>query len=260
MNLDQLLSLEGIRDYNVFWFGADIAADYMNDEGPIVDTLEVSKSKPRSEDTVYIIMSGINKNKCRYRFAAKLTQIDGNTYSWKRIPIQLDEYAGRMVFYRASGFSFYNNDVTGVDFKLERLWVDQEERSIATFNNYDEVELSFEQLREIIEGHYDDYYRALSVVKGIYMIIDGNTGKQYIGSAYSDEGIWGRWKSYSETYHGGNLELIKLYKTKDEDYFYKFKYIILQILPMRMSDKEVIEMESKYKNRFLTREFGLNAN
>ena len=260
MNLDQLLSLEGIKDYNIFWFGADIAADYMNDEGPIVDTLEVSKSKPRSENTVYIIMSGINKYKCRYRFAAKLTHVAGNTYSWKRTPIQLDEYAGRMVFYRSRGFSFYNNDVTGVDFKLERLWVDKEERSIATFNNYDEVELSFEQLREIIEGHYDDYYRALSVVKGIYMIIDGNTGKQYIGSAYSDEGIWGRWKSYSETYHGGNLELIKLYEDNGEKYFHKFKYIILQILPMRLADKEVIEMESKYKNRFLTREFGLNAN
>ena len=111
INLDQLLSLEGIKDYNIFWFGADVVSDYMNDEGPIVDTLEVSKSKPRSEDTVYIIMTGINKNKCRYRFAAKLSHIDGNTYSWKRFPIQLDEYAGRMVFYRDSGFSFYNNDV-----------------------------------------------------------------------------------------------------------------------------------------------------
>ena len=38
MNLDQLLSLEGIRDYNIFWFGTDIAADYMNDDGPAVDT------------------------------------------------------------------------------------------------------------------------------------------------------------------------------------------------------------------------------
>lgn len=260
MNLNQILSLEGIRDYNIFWFGADIAAEYLNDDGPIVETLEVSRSKPRSEDTVYIIMSGINKYKCRYRFASKLKHIEGNTYSWERIPIQLDEYAGRMVFYREKGFSFYNNSVTGTDFKLERLWIEKEERSLEAFSTYDEVELSFEQLREIIEGRYDDYYRALSVVKGIYMIIDGNTGKQYIGSAYSDEGIWGRWKTYAETYHGGNLELIKLYKNENEKYFYKFKYIILQILPMRMSDKEVIEMESKYKNRFLTREFGLNAN
>lgn len=263
MNLDQMLSLEGIRDYNIFWFGTDIASDYMNDEGPIVDTLQLSKSKPRSEDTVYIIMSGINKYRCRYRFASKLTLVEENTYSWKRIPIQLDEYASRMVFYRPSGFSFYNNDVTGVDFKLERIWEKDDARSMSRFNTYDDVELSFEELHEMVEGHYDDYHSALSSVKGIYMIIDGNTGKQYIGSAYSEEGIWGRWASYSATYHGGNLELIKLYEEHEkdyEDYFKKFKYIILQILPMRMSDKEVIEMESKYKKRFLTREFGMNAN
>ena len=106
----------------------------------------------------------------------------------------------------------------------------------------------------------DDYYNALSVVKGIYMIIDGNTGKLYIGSAYGSDGIWGRWSSYAATCHGGNYELQKLYDENGEEYFYKFKYIILQILPMRMSDKEVIEMESKYKNRYLTREFGLNDN
>lgn len=117
MNLEQLMSLDGITDYNVFWFGADIADAYMDDNGPIVSTLEVSKSKPRSEETIYIIMSGINKFKCRYRFAAKLIKAEGaNTYLWKKVHIKLDEYAGRMVFYRASGFSFYNNNVTGADF------------------------------------------------------------------------------------------------------------------------------------------------
>lgn len=112
----------------------------------------------------------------------------------------------------------------------------------------------------MIEGHYSDYHKALSVVKGIYMIIDGNNGKLYIGSAYGEEGIWGRWTTYTLTCHGNNYELEKLYDQYGEEYFYKFKYIILQILPMRMSDKEVIEIEAKYKNRFLTREFGLNAN
>lgn len=39
------------------------------------------------------------------------------------------------------------------------------------------------------------------------MIIDGNTGKLYIGSVYSGEGIWGRWVTYATTCHGGNYEL-----------------------------------------------------
>lgn len=34
----------------------------------------------------------------------------------------------------------------------------------------------------------------------------------------------------------------------------------LRIILTKKSDKEIIEMEAQYKNRFLTREFGLNAN
>ncbi len=92
------------------------------------------------------------------------------------------------------------------------------------------------------------------------MIIDGNTGKLYVGSAYGTDGIWGRWASYVETCHGGNCELKKLYDENGEEYFNKFKYLILQILPVKTSDQEVLNIETKYKKRFLTREFGLNMN
>lgn len=34
----------------------------------------------------------------------------------------------------------------------------------------------------------------------------------------------------------------------------------MQILSTRVSDKEIIVIEAKYKKRFLTSEFGLNAN
>ena len=133
-------------------------------------------------------------------------------------------------------------------------------RTVEQFSNYDDVELTFKQLREVVEEHYPDYYRALSTVKGIYMIIDGNTGKLYVGSAYGTDGIWGRWASYVETCHGGNYELEKLYNENGEEYFNKFKYLILQILPVKTSDQEVLNIETKYKKRFLTREFGLNMN
>ena len=52
----------------------------------------------------------------------------------------------------------------------------------------------------------------------------------------------------------------ELYEKNGEKYFHKFKYLILQILATKIADKEVIEIEAKYKKRFLTREFGLNAN
>ena len=146
------------------------------------------------------------------------------------------------------------------DFILEEIWGKEIKRSVAPFDDYAAIELSFDELTEIVENHYADYYKALSSVKGIYMIIDGNTGKLYVGSAYGIDGIWGRWSSYANTCHGDNLELVNLYNQYGADYFKTFKYIILQILPKTISDKEAIEMEAKYKKRFLTREFGLNKN
>ncbi|WP_051233880.1 GIY-YIG nuclease family protein [Butyrivibrio sp. NC3005] len=111
-----------------------------------------------------------------------------------------------------------------------------------------------------MENHYPDYYKPLSCVKGIYMIIDGNTGKQYVGSAYGTEGIWGRWNTYALTCHGDDEELLKLYEANGEKYFDKYKFIILQILPMKISNKDVIDRETAYKKRFLTKDFGLNNN
>ena len=92
------------------------------------------------------------------------------------------------------------------------------------------------------------------------MIIDGNTGKQYIGSAYGKNGLYGRWEEYINTYHGNNEEFIELFNKNGIEYFEKFKFIILQILPLKMSDREIVDIETKYKNKFLTKVFGLNKN
>lgn len=261
MNLDQLLKLENITDYYILWYGAEIADDYMNDNGLIKDTVELSKGRPKDENRIYIFLSGIDKKTCRYRFAGKLHESDKKSvYTFERVKIALDEYAGRLILKRENGFSLYNSPATGQDFIVEEIWGKELHRTVSQFTDYDSVELSFKELQEVVEGHYADYYRALSSVKGIYMIIDGNTGKLYVGSAYGEDGIWGRWSSYVYSYHGDNCELKTLYEKYGEDYFKKFKYLILQILPTKVSTKEIIEIETKYKNRFLTKEFGLNLN
>ncbi len=261
MNLDQLLKLDGINDYYILWYGAEIADQYMNDDGLLKNTVELLKGKPKNPEQIYIFLSGINKKTCKYRFAGKLRPTGTDSlYSFQRISIALDEYAGRLILRRESGFSLYNSSATGKDFLVEEIWGKETHRTVQQYTDYDSVELSFDELQEVIEGHYPDYYKPLSSVKGIYMIVDGNTGKLYIGSAYGEDGIWGRWSSYAYSFHGGNCELQKLLDVHGEAYFHKFKYIILQILPFKVSDKEIIEIEAKYKNRFLTREFGWNAN
>lgn len=50
--------------------------------------------------------------------------------------------------------------------------------------------------------------KMLSAVNCIYIITDRKTGKNYIGSTYGKEGIWGRWKEYAKTGgHGNNVTL-----------------------------------------------------
>lgn len=261
LNLDQLLKMENITDYYILWYGAEIADKYMNDTGLLKNCVELFKGKPKNDGRIYIFLSGIDRKTCRYRFAGKLHPIDDSSlFSFERVNIGLDEYSGRLILRRETGFSLYNSSSTGKDFHVEEIWGKEFHRTVQPFTDYDSVELSFNELKEVIEGHYPDYFKALSSVKGIYMIVDGNTGKLYIGSAYGTDGIWGRWTSYAYSFHGENYELVKLYDSYGEEYFHKFKYLILQILPFKISDKEIIEIEAKYKNRFLTREFGLNAN
>jgi len=60
------------------------------------------------------------------------------------------------------------------------------------FTDYFDFILDFRELKEIINNQYTDWKKVLSATKGIYLISDTKTGKLYVGSAYGEEGIWGR--------------------------------------------------------------------
>lgn len=46
--------------------------------------------------------------------------------------------------------------------------------------------------------------------KGVYLITDINSGKMYVGSAYGENMILGRWENYIANGNGGNTELKKI--------------------------------------------------
>lgn len=83
-------------------------------------------------------------------------------------------------------------------------------------------------------------------------------GRQYVGSASGTDGIWGRWRSYAITGHGGN-DLLKKLVREDADYPEKFLFSVLQILPKSMARERVIEYESLYKEKLGSRATGLNS-
>lgn len=128
------------------------------------------------------------------------------------------------------------------------------------FTDYADFILDFHELKEIIVNQYSDWKRMLSVTKGIYLISDTKTGKLYVGSAYGDDGIWGRWSKYVLTNgHGGNITLSELV-IEDHNYALNFQFSILLLLPRTITADEAIKKERLFKNKLGTNAFGLNNN
>ncbi|SDN00241.1 hypothetical protein SAMN05421813_13235 [Daejeonella rubra] len=128
------------------------------------------------------------------------------------------------------------------------------------FTDYSDFTLSFNELKEIVTEQYSDWKKMLSVTKGIYLISDTKTGKLYVGSAYGEEGIWGRWCKYVLTNgHGNNKTLMELVMD-DPTHGNNFQFSILMLLPRTITADEAIKKERLFKNKLGTNSFGLNNN
>ena len=129
------------------------------------------------------------------------------------------------------------------------------------FTDYFDIILNFKELKEIIINQYKEWHVALSSVKGIYLITDTLSGKLYVGSAYGEDGIWGRWKNYVATNgHGGNKMLKSLI---DEDWEYAekhFQFSVLMLLQKTITTDEAIKKEQLFKQKLGSNSFGLNNN
>jgi len=125
--------------------------------------------------------------------------------------------------------------------------------SLEEFSSYDDVLLSYVDLQRMIIDSNSSWVSALSSVNGVYLVRHKPDGLLYVGSAYGDNGIFGRWSNYSTTGHGGN----KLLKDLNP---HNFEWSILEIMSPIMPSDKVIERESHWKRRLGTRDFGLNEN
>lgn len=134
------------------------------------------------------------------------------------------------------------------------------ENNIPVFKSFEDVVLDYNQLKRIFETNNAEWKSKLESCNGIYLILDKKCGKQYVGSTYNRDGIWGRWKQYAETGHGGDKDLKPLL-SDDSNYAAKyFQWCILETLPLKILDEHAIDRESLYKRKFGTREFGYNNN
>ena len=83
------------------------------------------------------------------------------------------------------------------------------------FPGYENVNITWNELHSIVNGNYPSYQNALRQQKAVYLQTDTNTGKLYVGSATSNNGmLLARWNAYATNGHGGNLALRELVKEK----------------------------------------------
>lgn len=145
---------------------------------------------------------------------------------------------------------------------LERSWwrwadrnkfkitsIDQENRFTSDIKRWDELCLSWKDLG-ILPIKLRD---ALAQWRGIYLIFDVSDQKYYVGSASGAQNLLGRWLSYAQSGHGGNVEL----KTRSPE---NFRFTILQRVSPDMDVAEVVKLEASWKLRLHSGEFGLNRN
>lgn len=181
---------------------------------------------------------------------------DGVCFDLEEIDL-LSDLEGRLVIDWGKGARAWYQKALGTS--KEVLAIQSKQK--VSFTGYENLVLTYQDLKEIVEDNltYADWHTALSSVYAIYLIVDKTDGKQYVGSAYGESGLLQRWSMYVNTKHGNNKEMRELICDYPERYE-NFQFSILQICPKNMMKDEVIHLESLYKKKLLSKEFGLNDN
>lgn len=181
-------------------------------------------------------------NVCKYKYETELTEIG-------------EEFIGKLIVgfkrtFRESYLLFENH----ID-KFDLLEIKKEVVKVE-FPGYDKVNVSWQELAKLIKT--EAWKTALKNQKAVYLVTDSSNGKKYIGSAYGENMLLGRWKEYVKNGHGGNKEL----KSLSFDHIKKyFRYSILEIFKPTADDEIITDKESWWKEVLLTRtEFGYNKN
>lgn len=87
--------------------------------------------------------------------------------------------------------------------------------------------------------------------RGIYLIVDESDGQQYVGSAYGERNLLGRWQEHVRDDAGVTAEL----RHRDTR---NFRFSILERVSPDMPMEDVVRLERTWMNRLHTIRFGLN--
>lgn len=176
---------------------------------------------------------------------------------------EYEKYFGRLVvkFHKNNAYVKVNGKRLETDFEVKEILSDDLTEK-EKFVGYENVDLSWSDLKRVLK--LEDWRTALENQKGVYLITDIKTNKRYVGSAYGENMMLGRWKHYAESGHGGNKDLKKLVEEKGIEYIKNnFRYSILDIYKAKTDDKIIIKREHWWGKILLTDSktgFGYNMN
>jgi hypothetical protein len=98
------------------------------------------------------------------------------------------------------------------------------------------------------------WLEALRTSRGVYLLVDRESGAQYVGSATGEDGFIGRWRCYADG-HGGNAAMRQLAYGPE-----RYDVRILETVGSGATYDEVCNLESVWKDKLGSRVKGLNRN
>ena len=180
-------------------------------------------------------------------------------YHLQKIP-ETEEYAGRMYISFKNKVRNFIRLGESIQSELVICAITPARLAFGEFPGYRNVVLDRNSIGAILRLNLQSWRTALSVVKGIYVLTDRDGGKLYVGKADGSEGIWGRWKYYFGSGHGGNVGLKEAFGTGDENRLQNITFAILEVLDPHAGEGEIDCRETHWKQILLSRDFGHNRN
>lgn len=159
----------------------------------------------------------------------------------------LDTYAGRVIVEWGGGERAWVQYANRQDKLILELRREVAEEPFPGFSQFTC------RLNEV-DGLPSAWQEPLRGTRGVYLIVDRETGRQYVGSAISAEGFIGRWRHYANG-HGGNVGMRELSR-KAEDY----EVCILETAGSALEVDEIYALETLWKKKLGSRVQGLNRN
>ena len=157
---------------------------------------------------------------------------------------RLSAYAGHLIIDWGKGFIQWVQHADSSDKPILEIRKEVKDEAFPGFTRFccdiDQIETIPYSWQEVLKH-----------TRGVYLLIERDTGKQYVGSAKGEESLWGRFCDYARTGHGGNVELKRL-KLKD------FQATVLEVV--NSDTQEIEQIEEAWKKKLLSRKFGLNKN